>query len=400
MPPRNDDIQHLVNQLAESLRRSVSIDDRSRHYLTSSRHFGDLDDLRMKVLLSRELSPEASEYLFSFVDAADCVGPIEVPANQSLGISRRRCYPVQEDETCVGYLWLIGDATKAEDRLIAQTLPLLTEALTHLTPRTPRQDSEMWISLPQQIIRSRRRTMQQLWSDQTIDLSSQVAVVTSYAPALHLKDAVHAQSLDDFAAQSTLDRRVSRLPAAARGDLAITLLRFPSGQPPQNIRMSQSHDLKDHETLDIAFGHSDWGRLGDIERLVTQATLAAYTAFEWGRFVASWSDTGYFGLLLEATLEDPTRVIPSEVTQLRTTGTGADLIKTASVFSQEAGDISKTSNRLRIHRTTLYYRLARIEELTGYDLKNGDERLALHIGTALIKFLETSLRAFLHSEEN
>lgn len=401
MPPQNNDIQSVVDHLAESLRRSVSVDDRNRQYLTSSRHFGDLDDLRVNVLLSRELSHEASEYLFSFVDAAQGVGPIEVPANQSLGIFRRRCYPVQKGDTCVGYLWLIGDATKAEDRLIAQALPLLAEALTYPAPSTPRQDSEIWNSLPQQIVHPRRRqAMQELWSSQTIDLRSQIAVVVAYAPGLTFEATILAQKLDDFAARSPLDRRVLRLSAAAREDLAITLLRFPSDQPQQMLQMSQAHRLNEHETLGITFGYSDLGRLGELEELLTQAALAAYTAFEWGQLAVSWAETRYFGLLLEAALEDPSRVIPSQIASLLSSGAGADLLKTAIVFFQEACEISKTSHRLRIHRTTLYYRLARIEELTGYDLKNGNDRLALQLGTALTKFLETSLPAFLHSEES
>ncbi len=400
MPPRTDDVQHLVDQLAESLRRSVSVDDRSRHYLTSSRHFGDLDDLRVNVLLSRELSHEASEYLFSFVDAAQSAGPIEVPANPSLGIARRRCYPVQKDDAFVGYLWLIGDATKAEDRLIAQTLPLIAEALIHRSPSAPQQDSDLWNSLPLKIARSQHQAMQELWSNQTIDLSTQIAVIISYAPDISIEATALAQYLDHFTARSPLDRRVLRTPAAARGDLALTLLRFPAGQVPENLQMAQTRSRKEHESLGIASGHSNWGRLGELEGLLTQAALAAYTAFEWEQSVVPWSETSYFGLLLEAVLEDPTQVIPSQVARLRTTGASADLIKTAVAFFQEAGDISKTSEHLRIHRTTLYYRLARIEELTGYDLKSGNDRLALQIGTTLMKFLETSLPAFLHSEEN
>ena len=42
-----------------------------------------------------------------------------------------------------------------------------------------------------------------------------------------------------------------------------------------------------------------------------------------------------------------------------------------------------SAKRLHIHRATLYYRLSRIEELTGMSLADGQDRLALHLGVKL-----------------
>nr|WP_271211830.1 helix-turn-helix domain-containing protein [Rhodococcus wratislaviensis] len=52
-----------------------------------------------------------------------------------------------------------------------------------------------------------------------------------------------------------------------------------------------------------------------------------------------------------------------------------------------AGDAAATAAELRIHRQTLYYRLGRIEDLTGLDLTVGAHRLELHIGLVLGRFL-------------
>jgi DNA-binding PucR family transcriptional regulator len=41
--------------------------------------------------------------------------------------------------------------------------------------------------------------------------------------------------------------------------------------------------------------------------------------------------------------------------------------------------------RLRIHKTSLYYRLRRIEKLTGMSLRDGEDRLALHLGVTLAR---------------
>ncbi len=48
------------------------------------------------------------------------------------------------------------------------------------------------------------------------------------------------------------------------------------------------------------------------------------------------------------------------------------------MFLDCAGSAARAAAALRIHRQTLYYRLARIGELTALDLAEGDDRLLLH----------------------
>jgi DNA-binding PucR family transcriptional regulator len=45
----------------------------------------------------------------------------------------------------------------------------------------------------------------------------------------------------------------------------------------------------------------------------------------------------------------------------------------------------ETAKALRLHRTSLYYRLQRVAELTGASLRNGDERLTLHLSLKLAR---------------
>jgi DNA-binding PucR family transcriptional regulator len=64
------------------------------------------------------------------------------------------------------------------------------------------------------------------------------------------------------------------------------------------------------------------------------------------------------------------------------------LAETAEVFLDCAGSASRASEARRIHRQTLYYRLARISGITGLDPADGEARLLLH----------TSLKAARHSQ--
>jgi purine catabolism regulator len=55
-----------------------------------------------------------------------------------------------------------------------------------------------------------------------------------------------------------------------------------------------------------------------------------------------------------------------------------ELAETLKVYLQ-CGTAAETARLLHIHRNTLLYRLGRIQEITGYDLEDGETRLALHL---------------------
>jgi DNA-binding PucR family transcriptional regulator len=55
------------------------------------------------------------------------------------------------------------------------------------------------------------------------------------------------------------------------------------------------------------------------------------------------------------------------------------------VFLDHAGTVARAADALHIHRQTLYYRLGRIEALTGCDLGDGQARLLLHMSVKLAR---------------
>lgn len=59
---------------------------------------------------------------------------------------------------------------------------------------------------------------------------------------------------------------------------------------------------------------------------------------------------------------------------------GSGLMQTLSVYFDTGANASETADRLFLHRNSLLYRLERIQELTGLNLKESDARLALQLG--------------------
>jgi sugar diacid utilization regulator len=65
----------------------------------------------------------------------------------------------------------------------------------------------------------------------------------------------------------------------------------------------------------------------------------------------------------------------------------SDLVMTLSDYLECGGNYDESAAALHIHRSTLRYRLARIAELTGHDLRNVDTRFNLHAATRAWRFL-------------
>lgn len=59
---------------------------------------------------------------------------------------------------------------------------------------------------------------------------------------------------------------------------------------------------------------------------------------------------------------------------------GSDLVRTLRVYFACGTNASEAADKLFLHRNSMLYRLARIEKLTGADLKNPEAGLILQLG--------------------
>lgn len=68
----------------------------------------------------------------------------------------------------------------------------------------------------------------------------------------------------------------------------------------------------------------------------------------------------------------------------------SDLVHTLSHYVECGGNYDESAAALHIHRSTLRYRLGRIADLTGFDLRDVDTRFNLHAATRAWRFLTVS----------
>ncbi|MER6086356.1 helix-turn-helix domain-containing protein, partial [Streptomyces sp. NPDC001833] len=121
----------------------------------------------------------------------------------------------------------------------------------------------------------------------------------------------------------------------------------------------------------------DTAGLSELGAVWREASAAARAALAEPRFgpVARWADIGPYRLLTALPPQAPQdpAVAPLLAPAHR------ELARTAEVYLDHAGQAGRTATALGIHRQTLYYRLSRVEQLTGLDLDDGEDRLLLHM---------------------
>ncbi|WP_405863596.1 helix-turn-helix domain-containing protein [Streptomyces sp. NBC_01515] len=117
--------------------------------------------------------------------------------------------------------------------------------------------------------------------------------------------------------------------------------------------------------------------LTDLGTAWQEATAACRAALAEPRFapVADWSGIGPYRLLTSLSPESPHD--PAVAPLL--SPAHHELARTAEVYLDCAGQAGRAAAELGIHRQTLYYRLSRVEQLTGLDLDDGEDRLLLHM---------------------
>ncbi|MFI9075175.1 PucR family transcriptional regulator [Streptomyces sioyaensis] len=398
--PYTDALQRLVDSLAARIRHSVAVDDERGSLIVCSRHYGDEDQLRIDVVLSRRLPAPVAEYLNGF-GIATSAAPRSIPGNPSLGLKNRRCYPIRDHGRLLGYLWLIDAHAERFDEVVADCVVQLTARLREWSLRVT-EEQKRRRSLVADLLHGGEgsaRAARDLVDQGLVGAEDEVVVIVA-GPTTG-PEAV-AAAIEAATGRGRHDEPSARALTAAVGDRGVVLV---TGSRQGVARAAEwwADEVRHREGEGggVFVGLSNAGRLDEGPDLLRQAVLAAFAAAELPELapVVSWRDTGVYGPLMLAATASPELVVPPQIAGL-STGTRTDsLAHTAEVYLDAAGDSAAASEQLMIHRTTLYYRLAQVENRTGWDLKNGRDRLTLHLGLKMQRFLNSGIPALLRGED-
>jgi hypothetical protein len=396
----SDDLQHIVDAVAAKLSRSVSVDDPSMRLLAASRHFGDQDPARVRSVLDRYAGEEATGFVLSH-GISKWTGPGRVPAHRPQLVARM-CVPVRCHGLLLGYLWLIDkDHTVTDDELAlavdaADEMGLVLYRRLLLHEREQARTGALLRDLVSADQVARVRAIEEIRDDGLLAAADHVVVIC--AEAFGGKEAKEAEQAT-VALGTAVEAAIRTVPAGTvlgfahgrRAMLVLATAAVPAAVTVEglaDVTASRFRSLAGpHDRLVVGVG-SDQPGLGRAAVSYGHAGTAARAArlLPGVGAIAHWARLGPYAMLLQLPRD---QVMSEEWTpalrRLRRADPDGALVATVEAYLDCAGDVQRTARRLRVHRTTLYHRVQRIEEVAGVDLHNGDDRLALHLGLRLAR---------------
>lgn len=407
-----DDALGLIDALAAELDRPVGLDDRRFRALAYSSHVAEVDRVRRDSILQRAAPPEVTAWLEG-LGIRDAEGTVRVAANAELGMAARVCVPVRFDGTLLGYLWLIDEPTpltapelEAAERC-ADDLGIALYRARRLEHGERERERDLLKQLVGRAPGDPAAAAAALLDGGLLPRTAGYAVLV--AQAFPADDARAAAAPNADAGRRSLavpDAVRVRLAAAAeqvrRALAPHHLLVLVSGEqvvavlacatPGESQRRAEALAAAAARTLADSDGWSPLVGVGE-ERAAPEQLAAAHDearlALRVGRrvggfgTVVQWPRLGAYRTL--ATLfADGAVPPPSPAFQrLLCSSEAQSLVPTLECYLDLGGDARAAAEALFVHRSSLYGRLHRIEEIAGVDLHSGDDRLELHLALRL-----------------
>lgn len=387
-------LQQIIDDLAERLGRPTVLEDHSLRLIAYSAQDQAIDDVRESSILRRHATPDVAAWLTD-LGVRQARRPVRVPGNRELHMLPRVCIPVVFDQHVLAHLWFIdADGTMGVDE-IERCSPSVDQLAVQLhrdqmggTLASARlaEALETVLSASPGSAEAARGLLDA--GDFSAPEGAVVAVVQAHPSELDASVDIERALAEAMATHQRSARRLSAL-SLIRRDHCVLFVASPDDD--NNTLTNWVSSLRD--TVHAQLGKVD-GRMsavagigGHRERLEDAAqsfrearmAVAAATAFSGLGETIHWSRLGVGQVLVKLAMagEDAPIVHPGLHRLLRSPE-ALPLVETLETYLDVAGNVQLTSKRLNLHRTSLYYRLQRVEELADTDLKDGMERLALH----------------------
>jgi sugar diacid utilization regulator len=403
MEIETDELQAIVDRQAARLGRSVAIDDPNLRLFVASRHFGDEDPARIRVMLSRQTDQAIVEYAES-CGISRSEQPVRLAARADLGLRPRVCVPVRWSRQLLGFLWLIDpDGSLAEEDIgqavtaaEAASMVLYRRLLLHEHER--RRRGALLRDLVSADPAARARAQDEIADSGAMAATGQVALacVNVISPAGSSGPAEARAALSAACEEACRFEPADRIMIQSQARRALLLYAAPSpvGAAQEPLVALVGHVLR----VFSSSGHGAFRAVAGVGSCqpgldgcpvsYRQARAAARAAGLLQGFgpVASWDSLGVYALLLQLPQRQLTMdLCPPGLLKLVNSDRSRRLLETAETYLDCAGDTARAAEVLHIHRTTLQYRLGRIQALSGFDLANGSDRLSLHLGAKLLQ---------------
>jgi hypothetical protein len=398
-PVALSDLQALVDDLAQRLDAPTVLEDHEQRMVVYSSHSAPIDDVRRDSILRRDTSREVKEWFRQF-GIARTPAPVRIPSHPRLGILGRLCAPVRFRGRLMGFLFLIDDDERLGEAEVAAVVQAQRHAglLLYEEELAERLSASVLTHLLSASIELREAAARQLVEEglAAADAPHAVVYLRTASPAVTGLQELISEALWELGRR----RWLAGLLRTARRDHGVLLVQLPGGGGDRLVLKvaEEARGLLSHR-LQATSSPPESGRvrviagIGDPQPHLTAAAVSYRQAMLAARVAATvpsigdlprWRDLGAFralaqlppGEIAESCL-DPRLVMLLQADEA--------LLETLETYLDLGGDVKRTSERLHLHRATLYYRLDKVRRLTGVDLSDGNDRLALHLSFKLAR---------------
>ncbi|MET9549826.1 helix-turn-helix domain-containing protein [Streptomyces sp. NPDC006627] len=382
------DYQELVDEISALLGAPATLENRDFELIAFGAHDGGgdgdsgfdataLDPVRTRSILTRRSTAEVRAWFEGF-GITRATGPVRIPPTPEAGVLRGRiCLPVRHRGFALGYVWLLDDEPGPTERQLGAAMEV-TARIGALLADEAQAGADLTREFRAVL------TAERGWQ-RDMAVASLRTALGSGADGLHAVVCVAPwPSADPEAAPAVRTvpsaAAICTVPWGTTGQSLAALVRLRSADVLSPAHTAAARLL---ETARGAAAGSAAGIAGarqgleDLGAAWWEASGAARAALAARRFgpVAQWSDVGPYRLLTAL----PPEAAHDPVARALLSPAHRELARTAEVFLDCAGQAGRAAAELGIHRQTLYYRLSRVEQLTGLDLDDGEDRLLLHM---------------------
>lgn len=396
------DVQVIIDRLGEELGRSVTLCDADDDLVAYSTLIGPMDEARRLWVMSRGRGLQDDEPLRDF--ARDRPGVLaDIPAGDAYTDSLPRLAGfVRDGDLLLGAISIID----AEPPLTPGQREMAVRAVDQLRPlmrrdhdagqRLLQEHSELLRHLLGPDPQPRRDAVGSLLDGEVLAATGPCSVVVASLDG-DVADAALAEArqvVREALHHGRLRHGTRRaLGAVLNGRGVLVLLGDGSDVDTLAYRLHDevSNRLRSlHEGIAIAVAVSDpQPSLDDVHLAYGQALRVCRVATAVGGFdtVVTSAVVGVYDVLGRLPESALTRsVLPPGLLRLvDRQGDSETLLRTLECYLDHAGNAVAAAQQLFVHRGTLYYRLDRIEEITGVELRDGVQRLSLHVGIKLAR---------------
>ncbi|MCX5399941.1 CdaR family transcriptional regulator [Streptomyces sp. NBC_00102] len=371
------DYQELVDEISGLLSAPAILENRDFGLIASGVHDSDdtaMDPVRTRSILTRRSTPAVRAWFEGF-GITRATGPVRIPAGPETGVNRGRiCLPVRHRGVVLGYVWLLDAEPGPSDERLAAAMEV-ADRIGALLSDEARAGADLSRELGAAL------TAGHGWQRDMALAALREALGTD-ADGLHAMVCVSPWTAADTpSARAVPSAAALTVVASPAGPDALCLaalvrLRSPDAPGPADAAAERLRaSAGGAATAGIAVPRRGLGELAGAWHEAVSAARAAAAEPRLGP-VAQWSGIGPYRLLT-ALPRSPTGPDPSAAALLAPVH--AELARTAETFLDLAGQAGRTAAELGVHRQTLYYRLSRVQQLTGLDLGDGEDRLLLHM---------------------